>query len=61
LGGQYNRIPKIYDDASWVGFRLAEILPLPVSTRQELLEISDPRRRLELLQPHLGELSSNLN
>jgi len=61
LGGHYDRIPKIYDDASWVGYRLAEIIPLPVSTRQELLEISDARRRLELLQPHLGELRSRLN
>lgn len=35
-----------YDDASWVGFRLAELLPLDAGERQQLLEITDPLQRL---------------
>jgi Lon protease-like protein len=35
-----------YDDASWVGFRLAELLPLPLRERQHLLELTDPLERL---------------
>lgn len=36
----------LYDDASWVGFRLAELLPLDPSERQGMLEITDPVQRL---------------
>ena len=37
------------DNASWVGFRLSECLPLELSERQQLLETSDPFERLALL------------
>ena len=30
-----------YDDASWVGYRLAEFLPLPLPIKQSMLEIND--------------------
>lgn len=39
-----------YDDASWVGFRLAELLPLDGAERQMLLEIRDPLERLAELR-----------
>ena len=39
-----------YDDASWVGFRLAELLPLDVHEQQHLLELTDPVQRLEELR-----------
>ncbi|MFC5580513.1 LON peptidase substrate-binding domain-containing protein [Rhodanobacter terrae] len=39
-----------YDDASWVGFRLAELLPLDVSEQQRLLELTDPVQRLTELR-----------
>ena len=39
-----------YDDASWVGFRLAELLPLGDVERQHLLEITDPLERLAALR-----------
>ena len=35
-----------FDDASWVGMRLAELLPLPSHERQHLLELTDPEERL---------------
>jgi Lon protease-like protein len=40
----------LYDDASWVGFRLAELLPLQPDERQRMLEITDPLRRLAELR-----------
>jgi Lon protease-like protein len=61
VGEPYDRMPKDFDDASWVGYRLAEILPLPVSLKQSLLELEDPRRRLERLEPHVAELTVSDN
>ena len=40
-----------YDSAAWVGYRLAELLPLDHARQQRLLEIDDPNRRLGLLAP----------
>jgi Lon protease-like protein len=42
-----------YDDASWVGYRLAELLPLPLTIKQSMLEINDAQVRLEALQQFL--------
>ncbi len=39
-----------YDDASWVGFRLAELLPLDGIERQQLLEMTEPLERLAWLR-----------
>lgn len=41
--------PHRLDSASWVSSRLAELLPLPLPAKQELLELSDARARLERL------------
>lgn len=38
-----------WEDAAWVGNRLAEVLPLPLSVRQALLEMTEPRQRLDIL------------
>lgn len=38
-----------FDDAAWVAYRLAEILPLELSEKQQLLEADDPIERLALL------------
>jgi Lon protease-like protein len=38
-----------FDDAAWVAWRLAEILPIEPTERQRLLETDDPRDRLALL------------
>lgn len=40
---------EIRDDASWVGFRLAEVLPLKTAARQAMLEMNDAVKRLEIL------------
>lgn len=47
--------PYRYDDASWVGFRLAEILPLRRAAKQKLLELTDPVARLAILHRFLVE------
>lgn len=53
LGGRYRNIHREYEDASWVGFRFAEILSLPVVTKQAMLELMDPEARLSMLRPHV--------
>lgn len=40
---------EMRDDATWVGFRLAEVLPLKASARQAMLEMNDGVKRLEIL------------
>lgn len=61
LEDHYAHLEAAYDDASWVGYRLAEILPIPAATRQSLLELSDARRRLRLLEPHLAEVAYTMS
>ena len=39
--------PHKLDSAAWVSARLAELLPLPLAAKQELLELDDAARRLE--------------
>jgi hypothetical protein len=41
--------PHRLDSASWVSSRLAELLPLPLPAKQELLELPDARTRIERL------------
>ena len=56
LGILYNEFDVRYDDASWVGYRFAEILPISLDEKQYCLEMSEPLRRLEFLQPLLRSL-----
>ena len=39
--------PHKLDSAAWVSARLAELLPLPLAAKQELLELDDAAARLE--------------
>jgi Lon protease-like protein len=47
IGGGYAHIDSHYEEAGWVGNRWAEILPLTVAERLELLVLDDPVARLE--------------
>ena len=38
-----------------MGYRLTEILPLPLQTKQSVLEMSDPVARLGLLASYVKE------
>lgn len=42
-------LAPVRDEMPWVGFRLAEILPLRREVRQALLEMNDSRMRLQIL------------
>ena len=54
--GQQN-FPSAHDygDASWVGYRLAECLPLPLTIKQSMLEINDAGVRLSVLRKFLQQ------
>src|SRR5689334_2137156 len=47
--------PLRFEDASWVGFRLAEILPLRSDVKQKLLELTDPALRVAILHRFLKQ------
>ena len=55
VGPQNFPAEREYDDASWVGYRLAEVLPLPLSIKQSMLEINDADVRLQVLQKFLAQ------
>ncbi len=47
--------PHRFDDAAWVGYRLSEILPVPLAAKQKLLELTDSASRLEILFRYLEQ------
>ena len=49
LESRYGRVTPRFDDASWVGYRLSELLPMPLARKQHLLEVEDPLLRLRQL------------
>jgi Lon protease-like protein len=59
--------PHRFDDAHWIGLRFAELLPIPASARQTLLEVDSGLDRLEIVYRFLesksllpdGEVSSH--
>jgi uncharacterized protein len=46
VGEQHFLSPLQFDDGAWVSNRLAEILPLPLPIKQQLLEMPDANSRL---------------
>ena len=53
VGAEHFPAPARVDDAAWVGYRLAEVLPLDANVKQALLELTDAGVRLERLRSHL--------
>ena len=54
IGGMLAKVERArFDDASWVGFRLAELLPLAQPEKQHLLQMTDPLQRLTQLQHYV--------
>jgi Lon protease-like protein len=54
IGGTLAKVERArLDDASWVGFRLAELLPLAQPEKQHLLQMTDPLQRLTQLQHYM--------
>jgi Lon protease-like protein len=54
-GPQHFPAARAFDDASWVGYRLAEMLPLPLHIKQTMLEVNDSEIRLSVLQKFLRQ------
>ena len=49
LGRLYESLNVDYDDADWVGYRFAEILPIDGVQKQRCLETNDPVERLRIV------------
>ena len=47
LGEAYQFVQPAYDDAAWVGARLAEIIPVSLADKQRWLEMDDASARLD--------------
>ena len=56
-GDTYRHV-EMRDDAAWVGNRLAEMLPLSLTDKQALLELTDPLERLAALEPAVSRAES---
>ena len=55
VGAEHFPADADFDDASFVSYRLAELLPLPLPVKQTMLEINDAGVRLSVLQRFLLE------
>jgi Lon protease-like protein len=60
LDPPYSNMTPHYDDAAWVSARLAELLPLPLNTKQALLLEEDISERLRILEDQLTSKESTL-
>jgi uncharacterized protein len=49
LGATRFAEPFALDDSTWVGSRLSEIIKMPPTIKQNLLEINDPELRLKII------------
>lgn len=45
--------PHRFDDLTWVGNRLAEWLPLPLATKQQLMSLTDSAERIAIVKRYL--------
>jgi hypothetical protein len=58
-GGPHGKaLRERFDDAAWVGYRLAETLPFDNRERQHLLQLGDPLDRLGQLMHYLPRFQS---
>jgi hypothetical protein len=55
----YAGVRVAYGDAAWIGARFAEILPLPLATKQSLLEMRDAAARLDRIAASLRSGSAS--
>ena len=49
LSEHYEHVERKFDDATWIGARLTELLPIELADKQALLELDDPIERLDTL------------
>ena len=60
-GPLYDSIQRDYEDTNWIGYRLAEILPLEPQIRQELLEQDNSIDRLRQIYSNIKEYLDQLS
>jgi Lon protease-like protein len=53
VGVDHFSADRHFDDANWVSYRLAEILPIKLSVKQKLLEVNDSEVRLRVIAEFL--------
>lgn len=53
VGENHFTADRHFDDANWVSYRLAEILPIKLSVKQKLLEVNDSEVRLRVIAEFL--------
>lgn len=56
LGRLYESLERRYDDAGWVAYRFAEILPITPEEKQLCLETEDPLERLRMVRKALHDV-----
>ena len=56
LGRLYESMDRNYEDADWVGYRFAEILPITPEQKQSCLEAEDSLTRLEMMREVLDSV-----
>ena len=49
LAEHYENVARKFDDAAWLGSRVAELLPIELADKQAWLELDDPIERLRSL------------
>ncbi len=54
IGAGHFPSPHRFDDAAWIGYRLSEVLPISLETKQQLLQMADPQARLSELKQILS-------
>jgi uncharacterized protein len=54
-GARLIEAPFRFDSSAWVSARLTEILPVPLAAKQKLMELTESRERLEILQKFLAQ------
>lgn len=53
VGAEHFGVDRCFDDANWVSYRLAEILPIKLSVKQRLLEVNDSEVRIRVIAEFL--------
>jgi Lon protease-like protein len=56
LGRLYESLDRHFDDAGWVSFRFAEILPISPKKKQSCLEVDDAMKRLHIVRKVLDSV-----
>ncbi len=55
VGAEKFEPPFNYDDSVWVSYRLAEIMPIKATAKQDMLEMNDTLIRLDVLHKFLAQ------